>query len=58
MIGVLRGADPVFDEICFDFEEIAALAQRRGHTNAAVVECLTGLCDDIRSALEKRLNQP
>lgn len=50
----LREQDPIFEEICGDYELIAGLSGQNGPEDGAVAECLEGLAQEIERALTRR----
>ena len=52
-IGRLRAHDPLFDEICTDFETVAGIARNEGLADLAIRECLAGLREEIDRALTR-----
>ncbi|PSL19605.1 hypothetical protein CLV88_10527 [Shimia abyssi] len=50
----LRNDDPVFDEICHDFELMAKVLREGKQNDEAVAESLDGLSEEIRRHLRAR----
>ncbi len=49
----LRAQDPIFDEICTDYELIADVARKEASEDEAIAECLDGLKEEIHRALTR-----